>query len=60
MKRSPDRRANNHASPVLAIIALTLTGLLALVVAERYWIDGVSSAGMLVSGLHRGRSPSEP
>jgi predicted DNA-binding transcriptional regulator len=41
MKRSADK---SRASPVLAVIALALAGLLALVTAERTWIGYVPSA----------------
>jgi ABC-type transport system involved in cytochrome c biogenesis permease component len=35
------RQDLQHASPVLAVIALTLAGLLALLEAERFWMDDV-------------------
>jgi hypothetical protein len=44
MKRPPGKRDFNHVSPVLAVIALALAGLLALVEAERFWIGYVPVA----------------
>jgi hypothetical protein len=44
VKRPPSKRDFNQVSPVLAVNALALAGLLALVEAERFWIGYVPTA----------------
>jgi len=51
MKRPPSKKDVNHASPVLAIVAITLASLLALIEAERSWIGYVAPADVLLSDL---------